>query len=330
MSSRSSGSVFRRRAVIIHRSVRLTVGPLAATSVAFLATVLGVVLTGSLDTPPLRGILARAGVWVVRYEAELGSLIAEERYWQEAGSVSSGFSAAPAPGRQGAGTVPPAVPQTRELVSEFLMLQLPGSPGQWAGFRDVYRVDGRAVRDRKLRFDTMALRQSPTDTLEYWRALNQESARYNIGPVARTVNVPTVSLVVLRTREQPRFVFRTADAHDHQADVDTVVVAYEERTTPTLIADPSGANIFSSGRLWVTSAEGQVVRTELVMRLQPELPPIGTLTVQYGRDERLDTWVPLQMTEVYFARGVRVQCAATYSNYRRFETGARMVPQNPN
>ena len=73
---------------------RLTVTPLAATSVAFHATVLGPVLTASPDTPPLRGILARAGVWVVRYEAELGSLIAEEHYWQEAGSVSGRFAAA--------------------------------------------------------------------------------------------------------------------------------------------------------------------------------------------------------------------------------------------
>jgi hypothetical protein len=71
------------------------------------------------------------------------------------------------------------------------------------------------------------------------------------------------------------------------------------------------------------------VRTEFVTRFAPDQPPFARITVRYGRDPRLGAWVPIEMKENYSFYGIRLECLARYANYRRFETGARIVPQSP-
>jgi hypothetical protein len=49
-----------------------------------------------------------------------------------------------------------------------------------------------------------------------------------------------------------------------------------------------------------------------------------------GRDAKLKMWVPARMRETYVDRAgtrneERIECTATYSNFRRFETSARIV-----
>ena len=74
------------------------------------------------------------------------------------------------------------------------------------GFRDVFEVNGRPVRDRDLRLQALFLdevRLAVDQALE----ISQESARYNIGQVKRTVNLPTIALSFLHPLNQHRFAF---------------------------------------------------------------------------------------------------------------------------
>lgn len=269
--------------------------------------------------PDLDDLLTKAARYVERYERELGGLIADERYAQESGpDPNSSYSGT----RRG----PPPQPERRKLFSEFVLLQLPGTPARWAGFRNVLEVNGRGVRDRERRFDSLRFQKHPDDAVEYWRALNEESSRFNIGPITRTVNLPTLALTVLRPDSQVQFTFRIRDAHERVDREDAVVLDYEELDPPTLVSDPQGQSVYTSGRLWLTSEDGRPIRTEFVIRPMRHGLPLARITVRYGRDPRLNAWIPTQMEEEYFVARVRVRCVATYSNYRRFETSGRIVP----
>jgi hypothetical protein len=90
----------------------------------------------------------------------------------------------------------------------------------------------------------------------------------------------------------------------------------------------AGTSVFTSGRLWITPHDGRLVRTELISRLDRQARALGTITVEYGNDNRLAAWVPLLMSEEYFVGTVRVWCVAEYTNYRRFETEAKLLPKS--
>lgn len=54
------------------------------------------------------------------------------------------------------------------------------------------------------------------------------------------------------------------------------------------------------------------------------------IEVDYGRDAKLDMWVPTRMHETYLQSrstmiNEAIDCVATYSNFRRFETSGRIV-----
>jgi hypothetical protein len=84
-------------------------------------------------------------------------------------------------------------------------------------------------------------------------------------------------------------------------------------------------------------AEGVVHQTRLVTD-DSKFDARATITVTFARDRKLDRWLPARMEETYTQQGVsggrspgafleRIECVATYSNYRRFETSARVLPQ---
>ena len=58
---------------------------------------------------------------------------------------------------------------------------------------------------------------------------------------------------------------------------------------------------------------------------QPFRPPGVTITVDYQLDPKLSMWVPVQMREHYTQGAEGIDCVATYANFRRFETSARII-----
>jgi hypothetical protein len=109
----------------------------------------------------LSELLFRANESVIDYEQRFSNAVAEENYTQwiirADGSIAG----------------------ERQLRSDILLILLPGADS-WLGFRDVFEVNGRPVRDRDLRLQALFLdevRLAVDQALE----ISQESARYNIG-----------------------------------------------------------------------------------------------------------------------------------------------------
>ena len=111
----------------------------------------------------------------------------------------------------------------RELLSDFLLVKLPGRRLS-IPFRDVLEVDGREVGDREARLTRLFLQPAP-DALTRAREIAAESARYNIGNMARTINVPALALDVLRPSAQPRFRFSDL-TRDTEVGADVYSVTY--------------------------------------------------------------------------------------------------------
>src|SRR5579862_1063078 len=149
--------------------------------------------TAHADGPSLKTVLERAGVYVAEFQRQLSGIVAEERYVQE--------------------VKPPAAAAARDadrrdLRSDFLLVR--AADGQYVGFRDVFEVDGRAIRDRRERLSALFLAPSASARAQITGILS-ESARYNIGDVERNVNAPTLALMFLLSNNRDRFKFRHPD-----------------------------------------------------------------------------------------------------------------------
>jgi VWFA-related protein len=241
----------------------------------------------AVDDPELAVVLKRAGEYVVEYEKTFHDIVAEEEYVQRAPSVNAG------------------VPQQRKTLADLVFVRLPG-PIPWATFRDIYQVDGKAVRDRDQRLERLFSRGSAS-ALERAEAILAESARYNIG-VERTANLPTLPLLFLHPDNQARFSF----ARQGEADDSNVVeVAYREVSRPTFIRgrrpdrtpDGTAADLPAHGRFWIDARRGTVVRTEMSLGGTGEAEGTAKISTTYRPEPSLAMWVPEEMKEFYSVGG---------------------------
>jgi cell wall assembly regulator SMI1 len=259
----------------------------------------------------LEAVLTKAGAYVVEFQRRLSGIVSEERYVQDARGVvpvSGGRFVAPAPDRH------------RELTSDFLLVRPVGSD-RWVEFRDVFEVDGKAVRDRGERLARLFL--EPTrSTADQIQKIVAESTRYNIGNILRTVNVPVLPLMFLDPTYQPRFRFKRATNTAPvmpfaEPPTDAWAIEYEEVAKQTMIRTTNGRDLPSRGRFWIEPASGRVRMTELVAE---DVNLRGTIAVSYHAEPSIGLLVPAEMRERYDVRrdGSRVEGAATYSKFRQF------------
>jgi hypothetical protein len=277
--------------------------------------------------PRLEELLARAGRYVVDFETAFSKTVAEERYLQQVITTQ-------APGAV-SGTLRDDVPQRRverrELRSDFLLVKLP-EQNQWIPFRDVFEVDGRPVRDREARLVRLLL-ESPRDALDQARQIVAESARYNLGDLTRTINMPLVALAALHPDAQSRFRFSDLKL-DRAVGPGVYVVAYQEQVGPTLVQGLEGLDLFARGRLWIDERSGRVLRSEIVIEhplvvsrrvtVGPSgvhAPVVATLTTLFRDHPGFSVAVPVEMREEYRLpdwAGLQVTGVATYTQFRRF------------
>ena len=218
----------------------------------------------------------------------------------------------------------------------------PEDAGGWVQFRDVFEVDGRPVRDRAERLTRLFLDPSEAAGNQIARII-QESARYNIGDIQRTINVPVLPLMMLERENQRRFRFKRlddpieTDARERTRDLpespnfavstEVWVVSYEETRKPTLIQLAGGGDIASKGRFWIEPRTGQVLMGELVTE-NADLR--AQINVSYQSEPLLGLFVPVEMRERYTStrRATVIEGTATYDRFRRFEvkTDEELVP----
>ena len=304
------------------------------TSCAVAVAVVGAsLLAASPDTrqtPDLTILMSRAGGYVARFVEAFSNIVAQEQYAQEVEtSARLGSMTGSATGAR----------TRRDLKSEFLLLKV-GGPLEWRPFRDVFEVDGRAVRERNDRLVKL-FQTSSVNGYEQAARIAQESARHNIGLAGRTINTPVLPLLFLQSAIQPRFRF-SLDGRDADVGENTWRVTYKESATPTLIRGVTtneDLDLVSSGRFWIDADTGRIDKTELVLATSAMVARIVTT---YRNNERLGIAVPVEMREEYsiaddarsrqLAR--RITGFARYDDFRRFEVSAESsltarAPQTP-
>jgi hypothetical protein len=274
----------------------------------------GAALHAQAPAPTLDEVLERMRAYLASYAKHLPAVIAAEKYQQRSGS---GVRA-----------------QRRLLESDYGIIQVPGDL-EWLGFREVLAIDGKPIADSAHRLaeifaDTVRLKPDTTDRkstsakatarLSQARQIAEESARYNLGPIYRTINDPSFVLEFLDARNSHRMRF-SKNGEETVGNVRSWVVKFQETGRPTIIQTTDRRDQPAQGRAWVDPSTGRILRAEA--SVQPGLGAgnfIGIIDVIFSHDEKLGFAVPSRMTEKYTNRNLVVVSfgEATYSNYRRF------------
>jgi hypothetical protein len=260
----------------------------------------------------LDDVLTRAAWYVTRFEEAFPSVVAEEHYRQKVTFLGPGLWWDARSGRVRDG-------DRRELKSDFLMVRSDRLRG-WIPFRDVFEVDGRPVRERGGRLAKLLLDPNGS-AFDQARSISQEGARYNIGPVERTINVPTQALQFLQPDNLRRSSFEKAD-EDRIDGVPVWEIRFEEVSVPTLIRTTGGMSLPATGAFWIEPSTGvvfcSVVRAEL-----PEFR--SEIIVRFEPHPELDVRVPAELKEKYVGRTYTLEGTATYKRFRRFRVTTEEV-----
>jgi hypothetical protein len=232
-------------------------------------------------------------MYVAAFQKQLSGIVAEETYDQHITKQSSGLEV-----------------NRRRLRSDLLLVR-PVGTDRYVEFRDVFEVDGRAVRDRQDRLTKLFLDPPPGAHSQLER-VSRESARFNIGRVFRTLNTPILPLAFLHIDYQPRFAFTAA----RDPTTSEVVLAFTETERPTLVRTPAGKDMASRGRFWIDPASGAVTQSELIVE---DAIVKATVNVTYRADSALGFLVPGEMRESYVSGRDQIEGRATYGRFRKFQ-----------
>jgi hypothetical protein len=235
----------------------------------------------SQTSPSLDMVLDRASAYVLRYGESLSTVLAAESYtqrlvWRRTGEALS----------------------ERRLRSEIAFVRLIDST-EWLAFRNVLAVNDVDVAESAGRLERLFQRPSQS-LLEQARSIAGESARYNLGPITRQINVPTTALHFIHPRHRPdcRFEKEAEESIDGER---VWVVRFKERDRGGLISRGDGRNLPAEGRLWIVPMDGRVVGSELVVKdfVRGRSDSRAVIEVRWRRDAALDLWVPAEMRERY-------------------------------
>ena len=275
----------------------------AACLIAWVAFVCVPVSAQEHDAPPLDRLLERAAAYVSSLQVNLAHVVGEERYRQEVHAPDGGDMA--------------------DLESEVFFVRLDDRRTSLT-VRNVLTVNGRAVGGSGGSVIELLAERGTRARL---RELADASARYNVGHLQRNFNDPTLALMFLDQVSQKQFLFR-GDGTETIDGVQAHRVAFDERGRPTMIRDGRTRRDTPSSGVLVIDENGRVLRSEL--RLRASRNTEVAIRVTYEHEPKLDMMVPRLMEEEYrTGRSSRsrevITCRAWYSNYRRFETGARIL-----
>ena len=268
--------------------------------------------------PALATVLERAADYVAEFQRRLSGITAEERYVQDWYSVDP--KARP-DGRTRRGH--------RELRSDLVLIR-PSVDAPWTEFRDVFEVDGRAIRDRQDRLEHLLRGPAGVDSADL-QAIVAESARFNIGDVDRNVNTPLFTLRFLEADTQRRFRFKrsagdapgatalaatpTPSDRVFRVSTEVWVIAYDEIGPRTLIRNAQGKDQPAHGRFWIEPATGRVLVSELSVE---DRRIRATIEVSFQSEPLLEMLVPVAMRERYEIKPTRslIEGLATYDRFR--------------
>jgi hypothetical protein len=215
----------------------------------------------------------------------------------------------------------------RRIHSEVAFIGLPGDAG-WMGFRRVLKVNGRAITDRGVPLAQL-MSEGPSDDYDQARLLLADSAAHNLG-APRTINLPNLPLEMLHPRHRHRFA-QEVFGRERVRGTNTVLLRLDEISTPTIIQQPNAGDMKTVVWAWIEPATGRLLRAQVTARdVRIGMPAFDAVVrVEFRHDDKVGMLVPFEMKETFFvARGLPGgTSAAKYTNYRRFQTAGRIVPQ---
>ena len=263
--------------------------------------------------PTAEQVLSKLDAYFETYHVALGVMVADERLVQYVA--------------RGTGSGVNAIRVTREIHSEVAFIDLPGEAG-WLGFRDVRTVSGKNVRAPGPTLAEVLLRSGEDDFTQA-RALLLAGAKHNLGE-ARTTNLPTVPLELMRARHRWRYDIRI-EGYDKVEGQRTAMVRADRgrhaldrparRTAAILMARVVGWIEPETGRLWRAEVRLDDPRLIFAERHRPT-----TLRVHFKANKDHGLIVPDRMEE-WFYDSVRGDGfgEARYRNFRKFDTAVRLV-----
>jgi hypothetical protein len=251
----------------------------------------------------LDAVLDKVTEYVEGYEQTFVGVVAEESYRQRVRVPSGRFDAR--------GFLTESTVQQRDLRSDVLLVRAPAAD-RWMQFRDVFEVDGKPVRDRDERLTKLFLQPS-IDARRQEEEIAAASARYNIGGVNRTVNVPVLALSVLDAGNRPWFIFKIG-----KRSRTTVDLEYQEQERGrTMIHGADNRPLPVHGRFTIEAATGRVLATMLATETATLRAQIE---VTYAVEPSIDMLVPREMSETYKLKdGSVTEGRATYTRIRRYQ-----------
>ena len=272
---------------------------------------------GQIGNQPGSGfhtVLSSAMRYVMNYEQQFALLVSEEHYLQE-------LQRPPNPGdnlsrsNPGGGMRAGGAMNIQTIKSDFVLVQL-GMDGEgWMPFRDAFEVKGKKLRNREDRLLKLFL-DNDKNAFDKAARLNEASTKHHLGNVARTINIPTLGMMLLHPRVNERFEF-TDGGEESIAGRVLRKALYREVARPTLIKTTRGRDLALTGTIWIDPFTGTVVKSEMnaadpAVRCQ--------VTVTFRRDDALEMWVPDRMEEYYKAALAvdDILATATYTNVRKY------------
>jgi hypothetical protein len=206
------------------------------------------------------------------------------------------------------------------------------SEERWLQFRDVFEVDRKPIRDRDERLYRLFV-TPPPDAQAQVESIQLESARYNIGPVLRTINIPILALLFFQVENQPRLKIERGRAGNVRrfaelADASDVwMLEFKEVAPETMVRGQFEKDLPSNGRIWLDSRTGRILRTE---HQSHDTSVRADIDVTYRAEPGLDLLVPAEMRESYLIRRTtetRIDGVATYSKFRQFTVTTTEKPK---
>ncbi len=284
--------------------------------VGVLAAMAVLTLSAQDAEPTLDAVLVKAAAYVTSYQNRLAGIVAEELYRQQVVVTQ----------RRGS----PQSREYRQLRSDLLLVK-GANEGSWLQFRDVFEVDRKPIRDRDERLYKLFVGAS-TDAAKQAEAIQMESARYNIGPIMRTINMPILALVFFDRANQPRFEFKKGKPGSVKRfagmaqERDVWMIEYDETLKGTVVRGANDRDIPSHGRVWLDSTTGRFLRTELISE---DTDVRALIEVFYRAETGLDLLVPAEMRELYELRRsqTRIDGRAEYSRFRQFTVTTSEKPK---
>lgn len=260
------------------------------------------------DGPPLTEALEELDRYLVEYEPKLSALVADEDFRQETPPLTSIM-------------VRPYL--SRRLESEIAFTRLPGEK-TWLGFRRVRKIDGKKIADTQPALvDLLSLGSG--DRLAQAQLLVMQSSEHNLG-LPRTINLPNLPLELLQAKYRHRFRVNYAGTGRLRGRRITEL-QFTELAAPSIVAYGKRDDLLSRMIVSIDLENGAVLRARVRFRAD-RIDAEPRIDVEFENHRQLGLLVPTRMDETFL---IHLSAAgtgrATYSNFRRFQTAARIVPQ---